>query len=217
MSKQQPGTHPDPETMAAMIDGNLGHEERAAMVHHLAECEECREALAEYARADGLARADAARSRAVWLWMPVAATVMLATIAGVLVMRRQPPETTAPPATAPPDPVPSNPVPSNPVPPAPAPQAPSSSVPSAPSPPPPEDLTTRRSGARAIRGKLFRLIAGEWVDTTYDPLALLPVENVPPDGRDAAVAKVPALEPYLVLGPRFVVVHDGIVYRFAPR
>lgn len=207
MSKQQPGTHPGPEIMAAMIDGNLDNEERAAMVHHLAECEECREALAEYARAQGgLAQPDRARSRTLWLWMPVAATLMLATIAGVLVMRRQPPVADPPPPAAPSDPVPAAPVP------LPAP----SQAPPAPPPVAPEDLTTRRSGARAISGKSFRLIAGEWVDTTYDPLALLPVENVAPDDRDATVANVPALRPYLALGPRFVVVHDGIVYRFAP-
>jgi hypothetical protein len=32
--------------------------------------------------------------------------------------------------------------------------------------------------------------------------------------RDALIAKTPALKPYLDLGPRVTVVHQGTVYRF---
>ena len=132
-------------------------------------------------------------------WLPLAATLVIATAAGLLVFRRPAPVTDTP---APPPAV----QPAVPNPPLPA--------PTLPAPAPPEDVTTRRSGTRTIGSKTFRLVAGEWVDSTYDPLGLLPVENVTPSVRDAILAKVPALQPFTDLGPRFIVVVDGVVYRF---
>jgi hypothetical protein len=140
------------------------------------------------------------------VWMSLAATLTLATIVGV--MRRQPPATEVPPAVTTPAVTPpaTSPVPT-----------PPPTVTPAPPRDVPEDLTTRRSGTRDIGGKTFRLIAGEWIDTAYDPLALLPAQDVDPSAREATLARIPALTPYAALGPRFVVVHDGTVYRFGPR
>jgi hypothetical protein len=86
-----------------------------------------------------------------------------------------------------------------------------------PSQPPPVDPgTTRRSAnEREIGGRRFKLEAGTWIDTGYDQFALLPVVDVKTTAdRDALIAKTPALKPYLDLGPRVTVVHQGTVYRF---
>ena len=209
MSKQQPARHLAPDDMAAMIDGNLRSDEHAAFVSHLAECEECRESLAEYARAqDALSESTPPFGRSRMVWMSLAATLTLAAVAGVLTLRRQPPAPKVPSAVATPSATPSA-----------ASRLPAPPPAVAPAPPreAPEDLTTRRSGRREIGGKTFRLIAGEWIDSAYDPLALLPAEDVDPSARDAVLARIPALRPYAVLGPRFVVVYGGIVYRFGPR
>ena len=64
-------------------------------------------------------------------------------------------------------------------------------------------IATETNGSGALIG-----------DYAYDPLGLLPVENVTPSVRDAILAKVPALQPFTDLGPRFIVVVDGVVYRF---
>ena len=95
-------------------------------------------------------------------------------------------------------------------------------VSSSPGPPqtgaPPVDpppAVTRSAAERSLGGKTFRLVAGEWVDTTYDPFALLPVEIVrTAQERNRAVEKVPALRPYTALGPRVTVVLNGVVYKF---
>ncbi len=92
MSKPQPGAHLAPEDMAAMIDGKLASDERAAVVQHLAECEVCREAMAEHARASSALDQGTGRfgGTAAMVWMSVAATLAMATVAGVLVLRRPP-------------------------------------------------------------------------------------------------------------------------------
>jgi hypothetical protein len=75
--------------------------------------------------------------------------------------------------------------------------------------------TTRRSGEREIASRRFRLEAGTWIDMAYDPFKLLPVVDVRTTAeRDALVARVRGLQPFLALGARFTVVHDGTVYRF---
>lgn len=211
MSKPQPGAHLAPEDMAAMIDGKLASDERAAVVQHLAECEVCREAMAEHARASSALDQGTGRfgGTAAMVWMSVAATLAMATVAGVLVLRR-PPAAIDQPAI---DGAPAQPPVVSPAPP----PLPAATPPPVTTPDSPEDLTIRRSGTRAISGKTFRLVAGEWIDGAYDPLALLPTEQVEPADRDAALARIPALKPFASLGPRFVVVHDGTVYRFGPR
>jgi hypothetical protein len=87
----------------------------------------------------------------------------------------------------------------------------------APQPPAPaaDDLTTRRSGVRELGGKTFRLVAGEWVDSDYDPLGLFPVENIGPEARASLLDRIPELKPYAALGPNVLVVHRGVVYRFS--
>ena len=66
-----------------------------------------------------------------------------------------------------------------------------------------------------MNGKTFRLVAGEWIDSAYDPPALLPVRDlVGPDARTDVLARIPALAPYAALGANVTVVHEGVVYRF---
>jgi len=68
-----------------------------------------------------------------------------------------------------------------------------------------------------INGKTFRLVAGEWIDSAYDPIALLPVQEIAgPEARAAVIARIPALAQYVALGSRVIVTHDGIVYQFRP-
>ncbi|MGE5245170.1 MAG: zf-HC2 domain-containing protein [Betaproteobacteria bacterium] len=74
---------------------------------------------------------------------------------------------------------------------------------------------TRAAVPRTIDGKQFRLVAGEWIDASYDPAEVLPVVSVgTADERDRAVAAQPALSSFLSLGPRFTVVLGRTVYRF---
>ena len=189
-------SHADVNALAAFIDGRATDAERAAMVEHFASCEECRARLAAYARGVRPARP------AAMVWLPLAATVIIAAGATLLLTRSSPgvdaPAVSAPPAAAPAVPRPSAPV----------------TDPAVPVAPPAPDLSTRRSGERQVGGKTFRLVAGEWIDADYDPLNLLPVEDaVGPELTRAAVARIPALEPYLALQPRVLVVHDKVVYR----
>jgi hypothetical protein len=66
-----------------------------------------------------------------------------------------------------------------------------------------------------VAGKSFRLVAGEWVDESYDRYALLPERAIgSAEERARVIAEVPALQPYIPLG-RVTVVHDGRVYRFS--
>jgi hypothetical protein len=191
--------------MAAMFDGKLGDDAHAAMVRHLAECQECREIVAELARAHETGKPRSSSVTTARTWLPIAATLLLAITAGVLLQINRVTDRDAAPLS-PVEVTPASP---------PLPSAPPSSAPVV-VPEPPEDVSTRRSGERIINGKTFRLVAGEWVDSAYDPLALLPLEPVPPASRSAVFARVPALQRYASLGPRFVVVHDGVVYRFGP-
>ena len=68
-----------------------------------------------------------------------------------------------------------------------------------------------------INGKTFRLVAGEWIDSAYDPLAALPVQEITgSEARTALLARLPVLSQYAAIGPRVTVAHDGIVYQFRP-
>ena len=64
-------------------------------------------------------------------------------------------------------------------------------------------------------GKTFRLEAGTWVDTRYDPKQLLPVIDIPAAERAARLRDIPSLRPYAALGPRVIVVVEGTVYRLS--
>ncbi|MCC6989144.1 MAG: hypothetical protein IT181_09115 [Acidobacteria bacterium] len=74
----------------------------------------------------------------------------------------------------------------------------------------------RRSGARQVGSKTFRLVAGEWEDTVFERLAMLPEVQVAAKDREALLSRLPALREYARLGERVTVVHDGTVYRFTP-
>jgi hypothetical protein len=59
------------------------------------------------------------------------------------------------------------------------------------------------------------MVAGEWIDSAYDPEALLPsVDVASADARRDLLARIPALAPYAAIADRVIVVHEGIVYRF---
>ena len=163
-------------------------------------------------------RSDAAAGARRWrrqaIWLPMAASLAVAAVGALLLtMPRRiadapvaPPapsrQPIRPPAVATPAPPPASPQPG-----------------ARPNPAPPEtaDLVRRRGAIRQIGGKTFRLVAGEWLDSSYDPGALLPVVDVTSDeSRRAAFLRMPALEAYATLGDRVTVVYEGSAYRFAP-
>jgi hypothetical protein len=219
LSKSEVMPHPDLNALAAFIDRRLPEADHAGVVTHLVGCAECRALVAAYARGqmpvDVSAHESAGpRSRSLFrpaVWLPIAATLALATTAALIVSRGD--RASIPPSTTPPiAPQPSRPPIDT------APQ-PSSPPPSSASPPPadPGSLAARRGAVRQINGKTFRLVAGEWIDSAYDPLALLPVQEITgPEARDALLSRVPLLAQYAALGPRVTVAHDGIVYQFRP-
>jgi hypothetical protein len=196
----------DPERTAAYIDGTLEAASRAAVTAHLARCRDCREVLALIARGMDDTAAHAA-GRGFQRWLPLAASLVIAAGAGAYVLVRSPSTGPAAPPTAPPA-VSSSPGTVPPV--APVPPPPSEKRPSPQSSP---DVT-RSVGARRVAGHRFHLVAGEWIDDAYDPMAALPVVVVSTatQQRETA-ARTPALRRYAALGPRFTVVLAGTVYR----
>jgi hypothetical protein len=212
----------DLNLLAAYMEDRLDPSERARFVSHLASCNECRSTLAVYARGARSAPElfDAGNGpawfRQTRVWLPAAATVLLTTaIVGGLRIAR-PPEA-APPAASSSAPAPRSGAAASP--PASAGSDRSaafrSGTPAIPAPSATEDLLRRRSGERLVAGKTLRLVAGEWIDVAYDPLAALPEVDVrTPADRKALLDRLPALRPFAVLGPRVVVVHEGTVYRF---
>jgi hypothetical protein len=224
VSKAGVAVHPDLNAIAAFVDDRLAHAERVVVVQHLSECAECRVMLAAFGRAQaafpsrphesvGLTR----RLRAPATWLLLAATVTIATSVGLLVSRGgseadrvlsngRPPQPEVP--SAAPTAAVSPPLSAT------APETRSTPAPK-PLPPAADDLTTRRSGVRQLGGKTFRLVAGEWVDSDYDPLSLLPVETVSASTRASLLDRMPELKPYAALGPNVLVVHRGVVYRFS--
>lgn len=220
----------DPNVLAAYVEDRLDELERQRLTSHLASCTECRGALALLARAQTagglrpipLARTWGHRRVPGLAWLPLAAVLVVATAVGVRLSGRWPAPPAAPAAehtarsrlAAPPT-------------------STGEAVPEAETTPRPdgrmpgrtpgpmrgvsEGLLPRRGGERRVAGKTFRLVAGEWVDAAYDPVALLPVAEV--SGHEARVAllgRLPALEPYATLGDRVLVVYQGRVYRLAP-
>lgn len=147
-------------------------------------------------------------------WLPIAATIVLGTVAFVLVARRpDAPGTASAPVSS---------FSSSAQSPTPAPTA-SSTPTSAPQPPAarsrgvlPVPPVRRSGGTRRVAGKTFRLEAGEWVDAAFDAGALLPEMRLTTAfERRALLARVPALRTYAALGDRVTVLHRGTVYRFA--
>lgn len=217
--------HPNLAVLSAFVDARLAADEREIVVLHLTECVECRTILGTYARAvpDGATQANAATAvdrpplRRPLFWLPIAATLVIGTAAGLLVWRSVSSGLLAPlPNRELPNPVEATSPTEASAPARPAAGTPPAAPP-APSPSPPESVGATRSGDRVVGGKTFRLAAGEWVDAAYDPLALLRVETIEGQAaRAAALARVPALAPFAALGRRVTVVHDGVVYRFIP-
>jgi hypothetical protein len=216
--------HLDLNLLAAHLDDRLDASEKTAVVLHLSSCEACRATLAAFARASVAAEPrDAGRATLVarvrpGVWMSLAASLAIATVAGVLRMSERLPSQVPPagpdvgsialPSSVPPH-VDAQPTPSV------VPEVPASQRPPAVSRPAGDDnLIQKRGGQREIAGKTFRLIAGEWVDAAYDPLALLPLVHVQPSAREVWLERLPDLVPYAALGPRVLVVHQGTVYRF---
>lgn len=216
----------DVHRLAAFLEGRLEGAERDEMVAHLAQCADCRQTIATFTKAGGLETATplvpaSARVRrfASATWLPIAAVLVVGTAATLTLIQDRalvlPPTPSAPPIS------------SNPVGPSPSVLGPSGDASPAhirPSTRPNDGasidpgLFVRRGGAaKTLAGKTFRLVAGEWLDTAYDPLAALPrVDVLGPTEREAALQRLPALRPYAALGDRFVVVFEGRVYRFQP-
>src|SRR5689334_6039009 len=91
LSKSEMISHPDLNALAAFIDRRLSEADHAEMVTHLVGCEECRALVAAHARgqmpvAEGSESAGP-RSRSPFrpaVWLPIAATLALATTALML-------------------------------------------------------------------------------------------------------------------------------------
>lgn len=231
MSGSLPEEAHEIDLIAASLEDRLDERERQRLDDHLIVCAECRTVLSALARAaaDGTLLLPPVQSGPTGLppilraWLPIAALLVLSTAAGVLWLASGEPAAPRPPGPAV---VQARPEPQ----PAPPPMEAQSSADSSPSrtrsqparPPSPEViheglLARRGGGERTLAGKTFRLAAGEWIDTAYDPIDLLPVITVSsPGDRQRLLGRLPGLEPYASLGDRVIVVFDRTVYRFRP-
>jgi anti-sigma factor RsiW len=203
----------DPGLLAAYVEGRLDDDERRAMTEHLASCTECRQALAMMARAPGVRPQATGRRLATPspIWLGLAATVVLATLAVRRTDAPVPVGEVRPPSIAAVSPAPT----------APRPEV-LTATPTTSSRPAdpmldPGLLVKRGASQRHVGARTFRLVAGEWVDVGFDPAVSLPTTLIKgPAERDATVKRLPALQPYAALGDRVIVVLDGVVYRFTP-
>jgi hypothetical protein len=180
----------DLERLAAMTEGRLEADERAEAVAHLAECRECREVLAGLARARTDGALDLAANARPSRWRPLRIALPLAAALAVAAVALRL-------AVFPND--------------------------TGTRPPPPEggavdeSVLTKRSGGVRINDKTFRMSEGTWVDDSFDATGTTPIVDVRGrEAREALLARMPALGPYLELGDRVVVVQEGTVYRFSP-
>ena len=196
------GEEPNAAALSALVDGGLDADERRAVIAHLAGCRRCREIVAALARPRSRpASVLPAGRRAA---MALAASVTIAAAAGVTYWAtRQGIPPAASPVASPADTRPA-PGTASPAPPPPV----SAPVPARPASPPPD--RPRAVGERAVAGKQFRLVAGEWIDAAYRTADLLPAVDVT---DPAQVTENRALAPFAALGSRFTVVVDGTVYR----
>ena len=180
----------DLEQLAALAEGRLDADERAEAVAHLAECRECREVLAGLARARNDGALDVAANGGRSRWRPLRIALPLAAgLAVAAVALRL--------AVFPND--------------------------AGTRPAPPEggavddSVLTKRGGGMRINDKVFRMSEGAWVDDQFDPAGTAPIVEVRGrKAREDLLARIPALGPYLELGDRVVVLHEGTVYRFSP-
>ena len=200
----------DLNSLAAFLEGRLDPLERREIERRLADCVDCRETLAVWSR--GASSPANARPASLSRWLAAAAALAVAGWLGYRVAsegRRAIPPASPPPA-------------------APAARAtaavprdepPATAAPSVePAAVTPEPLQAKRGTAdRRVGNKTFRLVAGEWIDAAYDPIAGLPETTIRTDAaRAELLAKIPALAAYARLGRRVTVVQQGTVYRFVP-
>jgi hypothetical protein len=209
------GREPDLNTLAAFVDCRLDPSARDRVVLHLAECARCRAIVAELMNANADRRTQ--RRRLTARALPIAATFLIAAAGGGLYFALRDHAPAAPHSVVVPAATPSA---------ATAPSASTSSQPStaentnaqSPATKPPVSPPTRRPqsdrtravGTKSVGRKTFRLVAGEWIDTGYRRTDLLPVVDIQsrPD-----FAAHPDLHRFATLGPRFIVVVGGVVYR----
>jgi hypothetical protein len=201
---------PDLNALAALAEQRLPQAERDALLEHAAGCRACREILAALTRASGGERTTAQAWSRPRFWMPVAATLAIAAVGTVMLTRqdRAPAGHEASRSSSTSTPAPTAAAPSA--------AAPLPAPPEAPGPTEqPESLERRRGATRNVSGKVFRLEAGTWVDSTYDETAGLPVVDITSRAQERdVVSRLPSLKPYVALGPHVVVVWRGTVYRF---
>ncbi len=227
MPDNLPAGEHDLNALSAFVENRLTAAERARVEAHLVVCEKCRGTVAAVTRIQAeLGGAAAAPASVSWVdrltqrpgaLLAMAATVAIATAVTVVIFRSATNPIAVPSSTTPPA------APSSPAAP-PASGVNDTGAPPAPATPqesgraPQHDLGGLRGAERRVGTKRFRLEAGEWVDTAYDPAAVLPVTDVDSqEARAALVRDQPALARYAALGPRVIVVFDGVVYRFDVR
>jgi hypothetical protein len=187
------------------------------MERHLADCRDCRETLA-LSSAASTAGAPSERPAAfrVPTWLAAAAALALAGWFGYRTFTVERVERLPAPDSPRQAPLPAA-SPAAPDAPAPLVPPPSTSAPQVPPAVEEEPLATKRGSERRIGSKTFRFVAGEWVDSAFDPTAGLPVVEARTAGeRRALVGRVPALAPFARMGGRVTVVVDGTVYLFLP-
>jgi len=215
----------DLNALAAHLEGRLKGDEERKTLEHLSACVECRETAALLARSWPTVRAgNGARTASDRLttvarspWLALAAVLVVGTAVAIRLLPASSPApdlsaTAAP--TAPTSPAATS---SAPAVPAPLPTGASGTRSRVPSPGVAidETLLATRGGVKRVAGKTFRLRDGEWIDSSFDRLAPLPVVEIAGAGeRDQILARVPQLAPYAALGDRVRVVFDGTVYRF---
>ena len=203
----------DLNLLAALAEDRLSAEERARCFEHLAVCATCREILATLTREGTATAVTTAASSRRYTWLAIAATTVVAAGLAYRAMRPAPAPQQAPVTSRPaalPTPVPAG-------------RGQSVETPAAPTPTPAPasaagdvgGLSTRRGAERMVAGKTFRLVAGEWIDTAYEPTSTLPIVDIKTaESKADWLRRVPALAPYAALGNRVSVVLDGVVYRF---
>jgi hypothetical protein len=212
-----PAGEPDLNAIAVLLEGKATPSEGRRIEEHLAACAECRATLARAARSSGAQRRGTAFSRPAAAWLAAAAGLLVATLVGIRVASLGSGSSSAPgkPALRPEAPKPPREVAPSPA--ESAPERPAGSVRPPASEQIDETLLKKRSAEKRVAGKTFRLVAGEWVDAEFDPVAGLPVLEVrAPEDRGALFARLPVLAPYARLGDRVTVVLNGTVYRFLP-
>ena len=213
---------PDPHdqnVLAAFVEDRLDDDERRYIIAHLAGCADCRRTVAMLARgsvtqAHGVSDVSPRRWRQPMTWLGVAATIAIATVASVLVLRSRAVDVkpdAAPRAQTAPQPS------ASPAPPA-----------VAPSTPPFGEATTREPAGKqalgAVRGAEKR-VGGSYVQMRFDDERpwVIEVGARLGGGKDAELAKLVTgfdtlrASVLAALGPRVTVVFQRTVYRFDVR